>query len=145
MIRRQTQSLEDYQPVSGKTYSLFGQDTNTELFYRKLRDLTDEMLSQLSIPETKALEYIQSLSRNKRKLKMAAAKSEGYSALTDMLHYLDKEFTGNVSGLQKHLKEVPLHKLITDKELLASREQYLLYMVEFELVNRIHKKMFMDA
>lgn len=145
MISRQTQSLEDYQPVSGKTYSLFGQDTNTEPFYRKLRILTDEILSQLSIPETKALEYIQSLSRNKRKLKMAASKSEGYSVLTDLLHCLDKEFTGNLSGLQQHLREVPLHKLFTDKELLTSREQYFLYMVEFELVNRIHRKTFLDS
>jgi hypothetical protein len=145
MISRQNQSLEDYQPVSGKTYSLFGQDTDTEPFYRKLRALTDEILSQLSIPETKALEYFQSLSRNKRRLTMVATKSEGYSVLTDMLHCLDKAFTGNLTGLQQHLKEVPFHKVFTDKELLTSREQYLLYMVEFELVNRIHKKTFLDS
>ena len=76
---------------------------------------------------------------------MVAAKSEGYSALTNMLHRIDHELAEYLSGLQQHLKEVPLHKVITDKELLTSREQYFLYMVEFELVNRIHKKTFMDS
>ena len=145
MISRQTQALKDYQPVSGRTYSLFGQDTNTEPFYQKIRALTDEIIAQLSIPETQALEYIQAPSRNKRKLKMAAAKSAGYSTLTDMLHRIDHEFAEYVPGLKQHLKEVSLHKLITDKELLTSKEQYYLYMVEFELVNRIHKNMFLDS
>ncbi|MCK4854723.1 MAG: hypothetical protein KAT31_10685, partial [Bacteroidales bacterium] len=86
--------MEDYKPIYGKTYSLFGQDTNTDPFYRKITALTDDILAQLSIPETQALEYIQSLSRNKRKLKIAAAKSPGYSTLTDMLHRVDRELAG---------------------------------------------------
>jgi hypothetical protein len=137
--------LEDYKPIYGKTYSLFGQDTNTEPFYRKITALTDEILTQLSITETQALEYIQSLSRNKRKLKIAAAKSAGYSTLTDMLHRIDRELAEYTPGLQQHLKEVSFHKYISDKELFNSREQYYLYMVEFELVNRIHKKRFLDS
>ena len=137
--------MEDYKPIYGKTYSLFGQDTNTELFYRKIKALTDEILSQLSLPEAQALEYMQRLSRNKRKLKTAAAKSAGYSTLTDMLHRIDRELAEYVPGLQQHLREVSLHKYITDKELLNRREQYFLYMVEFELVNRVHRERFLDS
>ena len=122
MISRQSQALEDYKPIYGKTYSLFGQDTNTEPFYRKITALTDEILSQLSIPETQALAYIQSLSRNKRKLKTASAKSRVYSTLTDMLHRVDRELAEYTPELQQHLREVSPHKFITDKELLNSRE-----------------------
>jgi hypothetical protein len=137
--------LEEYIPLFGKTYSLFGQDTNTEPFYRRISALTDEILAQLSIPETQALEYIQSLSRNKRKLKISAVKSAGYSPLTDMLHRIDRELAEYTPGLQQHLKEVPFHKYISDKELLNSREQYYLNMIEFGLVNRIHKKRFLES
>jgi hypothetical protein len=28
--------LDDYKPIYGKTYSLFGQDTRTEPFYRRI-------------------------------------------------------------------------------------------------------------
>ena len=145
MIDRQSQALEDYQPIYGKTYSLFGKDANTVSFYRKISALTDEILSQLSIPETQALEYIQWLSRNKRKLKTANAKSEGYSVLTDMLHGMDSELAEYLPGLQQHLKEVSFFKFINDKELLNGKEQYYLYMIEFELVNRIHKNKFQEA
>jgi hypothetical protein len=137
--------LKDDKPLYGKTYSLFGQDTSTEPFYRKISALADEILEHLSIPETQALEYIQALSRNKRKLRMAAAKSPGYSTLTDLMHGLDGELAKYTPGVEQHLKEVSLHKYITDKELLTSREQYYLYMIEFELVNRVHRERFGKA
>ena len=145
MTSPQSQALEDYKPIYGKTYSLFGQDTNTEPFYRKISAMTDEILTHLALPEAQTLEYIRSISRNKRKLKIAATKSEGYSTLTDMLHRIDRGLAEYVPGLQQHLREVSLYKLITDKELFNSREQYFLYLVEFELVNRIHKKRFLDS
>jgi hypothetical protein len=137
--------LEDYKPLYGKTYSLFGQDTSTQPFYRKLSSLTDEILAQLSIPEDRALAYIQQLGRNKRKLRISAAKSPGYSSHTDMLHRVDSVLSVYTPGIEKHLKEVSLHKYISDKELLTSREQYYLYMIEFELVNRIHKERFVNS
>jgi len=137
--------LEDYKPIFGKTYSLFGQDTNTESFYQKISALTDEILTHLSIPETQALEHIQSLSRHKRKLRTATAKSEGHSTLSDMLMRIDQKLAEYVPGLQQHLREVSLHKFFTDKELFSSREQYYLYMIEFELVNRVHRERFRDS
>ena len=145
MTSSQSQDLEDNKPIYGKTYSLFGQDTTTEPFYRKIPALTDEILSHLALPETQALVYLQSISRNKRKLKTAASKPVGYATLTDMLNTVDRGLSEYVPGLQQHLREVPFHKHITDKELFNSKEQYLLYMVEFELVNRINKKMFLEA
>lgn len=76
---------------------------------------------------------------------MAAARARGYSALTDMLELIDHELFEYVPGLQQHLKEVSLVKFLRDREMLISKEQYYLYMIEFELVNRVHKKEFMDV
>ncbi len=137
--------MEDYKPLYGKTYSLFGQDTGTAPFYRNISALTDEILAQWSIPERQALEQIQALSRNRRKLKAAGKKSQGHSVLTDLIHRMDGELARYTPGIEKHLKEVSLHKYITDKELLTSREQYYLHMIEFELVNRIHMEAFQNA
>lgn len=78
-------------------------------------------------------------------MKIMAAKPAGYSALTDMLHEMDSELAEYVPGLQQHLKEVSFFKFINDKELVNSKEQYYLYMIEYELVNRIHKNKFQEA
>jgi len=78
-------------------------------------------------------------------LKTATAKPEGYSALTDMLHKMEHELADYVPGLQQHLREVSFFKKFRDKKLLNTREQYYLNMLEFELVNRIHKKKFQEA
>jgi hypothetical protein len=132
-------------PVYGKTYSLYGQAATTEPFYRRISHLTDEVLARLSLPENQALAYIQSLSCQKLKMKRAARKTEGSSGLTDMMQLMDGELAEYLPGLRQHLREVPLYKIISDKELFCSREQYYLYMVEFELVNRVHRNGFLNA
>jgi hypothetical protein len=145
MISQHPRALEEYTPIYGKTYSLFGQDANTASFYKKIPALTDEVLARLSLTENQALEHLQSLSGKQRKLKRAAGKPAGYSILTGILHLLDQELAEYLTGLRQHLKEVSPHKLFTDKELFTSREQYYLYMVEFELVNRVHRDKFLEA
>jgi hypothetical protein len=137
--------LDDYRPVYGRTYSLFGQATLTEPFYRKISRLTDEVLARLSLPENKALVYVQTMSRQKWKLRKASGKPAGSSGLTDILQRMDGELAEYLPGLRQHLREVPFYKIISDRELYCSREQYYLYMVEFELVNRVHQKAFLEA
>lgn len=136
--------MEEYKPIVGKTYSLFGQDTTTGPFFRKISALTNEVLARLSIPEDKALGYIQALSRNKRKLRLTAAKP-GRAVPSNMLHRIDAVLSTFTPGIEQHLKQVSLHKYISDKELFTSREQYYLYLIEFELVNRIHRERFLAA
>ncbi len=137
--------MEEYVPVYGRTYSLFGKDTVTQPFYRRISCLTDEILSHLSVTEDLALALIQRLGRKRRNLKAAASRPDGHSLATVLLQRMDRELGEFLPGLQQHLREVSIHKLITDKELFISKEQYFLYMVEFELVNRIHKKGFQEA
>ena len=62
-----------------------------------------------------------------------------------MLLAMDRVLSVYLTGLEKHLRKVPLHKMFTDRELFCSREQYYLYLFEFELVNRVHKQTFMNA
>lgn len=137
--------MEDYKPIVGKTYSLFGKDASTEPFYRKISALTDDILALLSIPEPQALEYIQALSKDKRRMKKTAGKPPEYSALAHMLHRIDHVLVDYTPGVEQHLKTASYYKFITDKGLLSSREQYYLYMIEFELVNRIHRERFLGS
>ena len=137
--------MEDYLPISGKTYSLFGRDASTEDFYRKIPALTDEILAHFSFSETGALEYIQQLSRNKRRLKKTAGKQPEASALAYLLQQMDDVLSPYTPGVEQHLRSAPPYKIITDRRLLTSREQYYLYLIEFELMNRIHRQRFLGS
>jgi hypothetical protein len=137
--------LRDYRPIKGKTYSLFGQDASTEHFYRKIPALTDDILGRFALSQEEALEYIQQLSRNKRKLRKSAGNPSKDAALAMLLQQMDDNLSNYLTGVEQHLRSAPPHKIITDRRLLTSRQQYYLYMIEFELVNRIHKERFLDS
>ena len=62
-----------------------------------------------------------------------------------MLRRIDADLSV-IYALDRRASEGSLsHKYIRDKELLSSREQYYLYMIEFELVNRIHRERFANS
>ena len=50
--------MENYQAVTGKTYTLFGETDSTDQYYSAVRRLTDELLQQYSLDETQLLNYI---------------------------------------------------------------------------------------
>jgi len=134
--------LEDYTPIIGKTYSLFGNNHSTSKFYLQVAELADEMLESFNNPEKILLEYIRSVSRNRKRLRKITRQSPGGSKLAFLLnrtHEVLYEFTGNID---QHIRSVAIRKHITDKDLLTSREQYYLYMLEFELINRLNIKEF---
>ena len=131
--------MEDYAPIIGKTYSLFGNGHSTNTFYLQVAGLVDEMLESFNNSEKILLEYIRTVSSNRRRLRKSAGQSPGASKLAFLLnrtHEVLYEFTGNID---QHIRSVSLRKHITDRDLLTSREQYYLYMLEFELINRISR------
>jgi len=134
--------LEDYSPIIGKTYSLFGNSHSTSKFYLQIAALANEMLESFNESEKHLLEYIRSVSNNRRRLRKSAGQSPGASKLAFLLnrtHEVLYEFTGNID---QHIRSVSVRKHITDKDLLTSREQYYLYMLEFEIVNRLNREEF---
>ena len=60
------QTMEDYTPISGKTYSLFGENSTTQPFYRTIRAHKDEMLEWYPVNDMEILEYINKEKRDIR-------------------------------------------------------------------------------
>ena len=130
--------MDEYRSIQGKTYSLFGDQTATQPFFDKVTAVIENLQHTYSFSEWQLLEYIQSVSKNKRNLRRNRQENGSGSRLSGILCTLHDSLKENVPGIEGHLKTTPLYKIITDKSLLSSREQYYLYMIEFELVNRIH-------
>lgn len=122
-------------------------------------------MKDLILNEKSLLEFVTMASRNRRKLKKAAGTAYGGSGhpvhrsgvtaqamivpgdarLLHLLRILHGSLSRYMTGIEDHLRSSPVRRHLTDRELLATREQYYLYMIEFELVNRLHVRDFMNA
>ena len=91
------------------------------------------------------MEFLQSQSRNRIRLSKTARSQSGSSILKKLLDRSHEVLSPYIGELEKHLKSVPFQVHFTDRELLTSREQYYIYMIEFELANRLHIKRFKDS
>jgi len=136
---------DEYRPVAGKTYSLFGSVNGTDGFYDKLSILTDEILAWFSCSEKQLLEYIQKASRYPRRLGKATASNPADDRLKYLTGKSHEVLSPYMSGIDSHLKFTSRFKHITDRELLTTREQYYLYMPEFELANRAYIEGFLAS
>ncbi len=120
----------------GKTYSLFGSDSDTDAYYRRIRGLAGELLRQ-GASLNDVVSSVRKISRNKRQLKKWAhltSNSTKESLLVQTLKDHLSQYTVNVPS---HLKGLSLaHRW--DRVLATSEEQYHLHMLEIELVNRLN-------
>lgn len=132
-----------YDPVTGKTYSLFGNSGFTSAYYETIRMLADKV--QALHPDLNELTgRLRVYSSVKRRLKKHLGNSNRNDTLSYILNLTDpilKEYTANA---EEHLASLPVTKL-WDRRLATSREQYHLYMLEIELINRLNVKSFIYA
>jgi len=126
--------------VVGKTYSLYSGKTNTDEFYSVLSDLADSFLSH-SESEAQLISLIRKYSNKKRSLKAGKKKASSDSLPTKLLVEAELSLSKYFTDIDAHLKNLSLAEKC-DSTLTTSREQYLLYMLEIELVNRINKENF---
>lgn len=138
-------SLENYKPVIGKTYSLFGTAGETQSYFLKVKGLTDKIMHDRGIGDKELLNYIQKISHNRTSLKKAASKKIKESELSSILELLHDSLAEYTPGVEQHLKTEPFHKCLTDNTILSIREQYYLFMIEIELVNRLNKAAFLKC
>jgi hypothetical protein len=99
----------------------------------------------LNETEGQLLEFIQSAGKDTKSLRRSGKQEAGSSRLAYVLNRgreVLSEYLGDVGG---HIRSVSLHRRLTDRPVLTSREQYYLYMMEFELVNRVHIDRFRKA
>lgn len=128
-----------YPPVEGKTYSLFAEGDDPQLFFTKIKCLTD-MFLELCPDEQRLMELIREAGRNPLLygLKTGGAHLKTLRFIRETLRKSLSIYTRNVS---QHLKSLSFAGRF-DATLSTTEEKYHLYMIEIELINRIHVEAF---
>jgi len=129
--------------IIGKTYSLYAGNADTDEFYSVLSDLTDSLQIQTKSCE-EMISIIRKYSSKRRVLKAEKKKEVSNSLIAKILNQAEIRLAKYFTELDFHLKNLSLADKC-DSTLTTSREQYLLYMLEIELVNRINKEKFKSA
>jgi len=137
--------MDNYGPITGKTYTLFGKNRETQPYYLKIKDLTNKILDDQDMGMEELLDYIHKVSRNRASLKRATSRNSTNYKLSSILALLHNSLAEYAPGVEQHLKSEPIHKCITDNSILSTREQYYLFMIEIELTNRLNKAKFLDC
>ena len=126
-------------PVQGKTYSLFAEGGDSERYFADIKRLADEFLQRY--PDgVRLLSLIQQGGRKPwwLSLKTSGSDRKVLQFVRKTLRQSLSRYTRNVSN---YLKSLPLAKRL-DSTLTTTEEQYHLYMLEIELVNRIYREEF---
>ena len=131
------------QKIIGKTYSLYGGKDTSDYFYDNLADLTNMILQNFK-NEDALLNFLREISRRKRILKKESKQNPVRTPLGNILHSAEKTLSKYFTDVDSHLKNLTLSEKC-DSTLTTSREQYLLYMLEIEIVNRINKEKFSSS
>jgi len=126
--------------IIGKTYSLYDNRDISDYFYNDLSQVTDSILQKVK-SQSDLVEYLRKNSGHKRTLKKEIRTNPGKTLLGDILRLTENSLSKYFTDLDSHLKNLTLSEKC-DSTLSTSREQYLLYMIEIEIVNRMYKEKF---
>jgi hypothetical protein len=127
--------------IIGKTYSLYAGKTDTDEFYKNLSELIDSFINHIESDE-EIISIIRQYSSRKRLLK--SYKNKPNSIIAKIITEADSKLSKYFTDIDSHLKSLTLSEKC-DSTLSTSREQYLLYMIEIELVNRANTKKFQSS
>jgi hypothetical protein len=135
-------SNEIPKPITGRTYSLYANEQSSSNFYEQIQDITDSCL-QLYPDKSELLKILQKASRSSSFLNKTANSKKNprlYALLKNLKSYLGSYIT----SIDDYLARLSLSKLF-DGVLSTKEHQYYLYMIEFELINRICKDDFLKS
>jgi hypothetical protein len=130
-------------PFSGKTYSLFDKETNTDQYYKTIRSLADSFLKKCP-DEKKLLSHIQKAGSNRSFLNKITARNVDRAPISSIKKTLRDSLSVYTKNVRKHLRTLPMSQRF-DNTLSTKEEQYYLYMLEIELINRIYKEAFRSS
>jgi len=137
-----TEGAFPYDPIPGKTYSLFGDSVSTERYYALIRELADECL--VKFPDLELLLGIVRKSSRSKRLLRRARDGDGNPDLTFIASRIGPALSEYTVLVEKHLGELsPLQ--FWDRRLRTTEEQYHFYMLEIELVNRLNLNKFKEC
>jgi hypothetical protein len=128
-------------PIIGKTYSLYGGENYSDNFYNKLFISTNEILNLFGKNINELLVLISDLSHSKLRIKKSEKKDDFTSSLMKILR---RDFSKYLIYVEEHLRSIKFTQL-WDRAISTSFEQYLLYILEIELTNRIYLKEFSSS
>jgi hypothetical protein len=124
----------------GRTYTLTDYQGDSTHYYQLVRELAGSLLD--IIPDETALrERIRSVSTWKSALRIFSRRERH---VRKILQELDNALTPFLSGVDEHLRSLSWADRL-DRTIRTSREQYILYMLEIELTNRINHESFSKA
>jgi len=126
--------------IIGKTYSLYGGKDFSDNFYDDLNELTDSILEKFE-NKSYLINILRKNSRTKRKLKKGLRNNTDKNLIGYILHQTENSLSKYFTDIDSHLKNLTLSERC-ESTLTTSREQYLLYMLEIECVNRLNKAKF---
>lgn len=126
--------------IIGKTYSLYAGKPDTDEFYEILSELVDSFLFHTQSGE-ELISIIRIFTGKKRFLKTQKKKTDSDSIITKILTEAENKLSKYFTDIDSHLQNLTLSEKC-DTTLSTSREQYLLYMIEIELVNRTNREKF---
>lgn len=121
-------------PIIGKTYSLYNGENTSDNFYIHLSACAEEIIKLSGKNNVELLKMISDLSRSKLKLRLLQRKDNFVSSTMDILN---KHLSVYLINVEAHLKSISIRQLF-DRRLSTSYNQYLLYMLEIELTNRLY-------
>lgn len=129
-----------YGPIKGKTYSLYEDSLDTTRYYEVVGDLADACLRQY--PDAQGLlARIRKASGKKRYLRKVLGLPVDRSLTSFIVNRSQRALSVYTAGVEAHLQDATLRSL-RDGTLLTTEEQYHLYMLEVELVNRAFAERF---
>ena len=126
--------------IVGKTYTLYGDQDISDYFYEDLIEVTDSILKEVE-SKLNLINFLRKNSGNKRSLKKEIKINPGKTLLGNILQLAEGKLSKYFTDIDSHLKNLTLTEKC-DSTLTTSREQYLLYMLEIELVNCLNKDKF---
>jgi hypothetical protein len=129
--------------ITGKTYSLYGDQDTSDYFYNDLNEVMDQVLVLVDAKQ-EILNLLRKNSKRKTLLKKEIEINKGKTILSKILHLAEKTLEKYFTDIEAHLKKLTLSEKC-DSALTTSREQYFFYMLEIELVNRMNKEMYNAA
>jgi hypothetical protein len=128
-----------YAPVRGKTYSLFADCDDSERYFAEIKHLADTFLQRCP-DERRLLTLVRKAGMNPliQGFKINGADRKTIRFVKETLR---KSLSIYTQGVSYHLQSLPLAKKL-DSTLATKEEEYHLYMIEIELVNRIYREEF---
>jgi hypothetical protein len=131
-----------YTPVQGKTYSLFANGDDSESYFAEITRLADAFLQRC--PDAKRLLGLIQKPGKRHYLSGLTTTKTDRQTLKFIKETLRKSLSIYTQKVPDHLRSLPLTKR-TDPTLTTTEEQYHLYMLEIELVNRSYRAEFKRA